>query len=97
MVEMMEKFCIVFKADGLDIDGVRAELNSFTNCHVAEEEDTTIEYVDNSDKEITEEVHIFYMEGAVFSHMAVKLRFNCFDLRGYPPHGDNGRYILLPR
>lgn len=96
-MEMKERFCIVFKADDLDIDGVRAELNGFTNCHVAEEEDTTMEYTDDSGKEITEAVHIFYMEGSVFSHIAVRFRFNCFDLKGHPAYGDNGRYVLFPR
>lgn len=97
MVEMRERFCVIFKADDLDIDGVRAELNAFENCHVTDEEDTTIDYTNDSGKEIPIAVHIFYMEGDIFSHIHVKLHYNCFDLQGHPAYGDNGRYVLFPR
>ena len=96
-MEMREKFCIIFKKDSLDAEGIRHALNRINDAKVCEEEDTTLEYVNDQNETVSEDVHVFYMEGPILSHLSVKIWFNCFDLSGNPAYGNNGRYYLFPR
>lgn len=69
-VNMGVKFVIVFQMDGLDVEGMKEELNKI--CTVTELQEDILEL---STGKVP--VMLYYMDGTLAQFMRAKLRYNC--------------------
>lgn len=87
-MEIRVKGIIVFKADGLDLDGVTKELQK--DCKILEITDSTLTYESNSE-EIEEAIKMIYFDASFAELVRIKLKWNTFTTPLY------GQYVLFPQ
>jgi len=87
-MEIGVKGIIVFKADGIDLDGVTKELQK--DCKILEIVDSTLTYECNSE-EIEEAIKMIYFDTSLGGFTRIQLKWNTFTTP------QNGPYVLFPR
>ena len=79
-IDVRVRFGIIFKVDGLDLEGVKEDLSKDV---------TVTEVLDDTLVEDNEPVKVILCDGEFAKYLAVKLRYNCWN----DPHQ---HYLLWP-